>query len=69
MDIEFSPEVIDALQVFKEAVQLIKDQKVSRAYFILTAPDGSFNEAIQSTNAGTSQWLEGIRDSLLEPWN
>lgn len=67
----YSEELQDALTMFGEAVQYVKEQKAARAYNVLTAEDGLFEAALQSDNVTASQktWLENMRNALLEPFN
>lgn len=62
------PLVQDALTIYAEAVQYVKEQKASRAFSVLHDGGGSFTDALESdqVNAATKQWLYALRSSLCD---
>jgi hypothetical protein len=58
--------VQDALTIYAEAVQYVKEQKASRAFSVLHDGGGSFTDALQSDEVpeATKQWLYELRSAL-----
>jgi hypothetical protein len=50
---QIQEKIQNANQMFSEAEQYVREQKTSRARFVLTAPDGDFEAAIQDINVPT----------------
>jgi hypothetical protein len=58
----------DALTIYGEAVQLVKEHKSSRGIFILEAKDGSFEECLLHPEVPETykKALRSMRSSLIE---